>query len=429
MIEILLSYIPKPTQRARSESAARRGRLRDIGVRLLELALDPDSPSDRQMRKRLRRERGLGSKDRPLVLDTLFNIVRRRLTLERLLTLSNLPITPDFLWSGELVLSYGVTPEHDCEVDFSLFERPTKALSSWAEGVDQTSALSVLGSIPLWLASSLLDSMSPHEAARFAGESLGRAPFSIAVNNKKTNRSDLMQLLEGQGVEVEASKVSPSGIRVLSKANLVGFDAYKQGLFWVQDEGSQIVAEFATPRVSTNIIDFCAGAGGKSLSIAANMPKGCTIDAWDIRHRALHEAGRRTKRAGFDGVISTTEISTAGSLPKKVADWVLVDAPCSGTGTLRRHVLSRWRGDDNPLEVLVPLQLSILNRAAAIVSDKGTLVYATCSVLKAENDDVIMAFLEENSGWQLQGQTKTSPSDQGCDGLFAAKLIKVGVDR
>ena len=424
MIEILLSYLPEPAQRARSESAARRGRLRAIGVRLLEMALAPDGPSDRQMRKRLRRERGLGSKDRPLVLDTLFNIVRRRLTLERLLSLSNLPITGDFLWSGELLLSYGVTPEHEREVDFSLFEHPTSALRLWAEGVDQVVALSVLGSMPLWLAGSLLDSMSPEEAARFAGASLGRAPFSIAVNNKKTNRDDLILVLQEHGVDVEPSKISRSGIRVLSKANLVGFDAYNQGHFWVQDEGSQIVAELATPTVSTNIVDFCAGAGGKSLSIAANMPDGCTIDAWDIRRRALHETNRRTKRAGFDSLISTTEISTTGPLPKERADWVLVDAPCSGTGTLRRHVLSRWRGDDNPLEALVPMQLSILNRAAAIVSDGGTLIYATCSVLKAENDSVVEAFLRENRGWKLQGHTKTSPANEGCDGLFAAKLTK-----
>ncbi len=425
MIDILLSYLPKPTQRQRTESAARRGRLRSIGVRLLEVALAPDGPSDRQMRKQLRQERGLGSKDRPLVLDTLFNIIRRRLVLEKLLSLSELPVTADFLWSGELVLSYGVVPEHEHEPDFSLFENPKNALREWAKGVEGVQVLSVLGSLPMWLASSLLDSMSPEGAAKFAGTSMERAPFSISVNQKKTTRTKLMSLLQNHGVDVVPSEISESGIRVLSKANLVGFDEYSDGLFWVQDEGSQLVANFATPKESTNIVDMCAGAGGKSLSIASKMPSGSTIEAWDIRHRALHEANRRASRAGFAKVISTTEISPMGSLPIDMANWVLVDAPCSGTGTLRRHVLSRWRGTDDPLKSIVPMQLSILNRAASIVPAGGIVIYATCSVLRAENEDVVEAFLKNKDDWQLKEIVSTSPATHGCDGLFAAKLARL----
>ncbi|WP_234051181.1 MULTISPECIES: RsmB/NOP family class I SAM-dependent RNA methyltransferase [unclassified Xanthobacter] len=222
------------------------------------------------------------------------------------------------------------------------------------------------------------------------------APLDLRVNPIKSTRQDMLRALQDLGLRAEASAMAPYGIRVHERRSLAGLPMLKSGEVEIQDEGSQLVAMLVDARPGERVVDFCAGAGGKTLAIAAQMANKGHVIACDVLEGRLKRAAERFRRAGLHNIETRPLASETDRWVKRhkgMFDRVLVDAPCSGTGTWRRNPDARWRELGAGLENLLPLQARILASAARLVKPGGRLVYATCSMLPEENEAQVAAFL------------------------------------
>lgn len=260
-----------------------------------------------------------------------------------------------------------------------------------------------------------------------------QAPVDLRVNTLKCERAQAQAVLAEAGVEVQVTPYAPQGLRVARRAALQNLPAYRDGWIEPQDEGSQLLALLVDAQPDETVIDYCAGAGGKTLALAAQMQNCGTLCAWDSDSTRLARLAPRLQRAG----VQCVQIRTLGNdeTSDMLADAVLVDAPCSATGTWRRQPEARLKALD--LSALTTLQAQILARAARHVRPGGRLIYATCSLLDAENIDIVEAFMAEHpqfelddagavlarSGVSLSGRTlQLLPHRHGTDGFFGAVL-------
>jgi 16S rRNA (cytosine967-C5)-methyltransferase len=273
-----------------------------------------------------------------------------------------------------------------------------------------------------------------------------QAPTDLRVNTLKTTRDELRDALIKEGFECMPTPMSPVGLRLSKRMPIFTSPLFKKGHFEVQDEGSQMVALIADAQPGQRVIDFCAGAGGKTLAIAACMKNKGRILAWDTSEKRLGQIAERLRRAGVDNVqthVITSEQDAFIKRHKQTADRVLVDAPCSGSGTWRRNPDLKWRFTQKDLDEVVAVQQSILQSAARLVKPGGRLIYATCSVLKEENEYQIDEFLKNSNDfrvvcaekiWDKNASTGeasqisylcVTPHQDGVDGFFAAILERV----
>lgn len=261
------------------------------------------------------------------------------------------------------------------------------------------------------------------------------APVDIRANRLKADRSALQEELKAEGIKCEPTPHAPDGLRVEGRPNLAATKAYKAGMFEIQDEGSQLLADLVDAKPGMQVVDFCAGAGGKTLSIAAQMHNKGRIVACDVEARRLEKAGERLRRAGVHNC-ETRVLSGARDAwvkrHKEKFDRVLVDAPCTGVGVWRRNPDARWRPLGPGLEALLPLQEEILVSAARLVKPGGKLVYATCSLLAPENAQRVEIFLN-NHGHEFELQPcgpeghrylELTPARHQTDGFFGAVLVR-----
>lgn len=279
----------------------------------------------------------------------------------------------------------------------------------------------------------------PAEAAAMEEE----APLDLRANLLKASRPDAAAALAAEGIATEPTRFSSLGLRIASRRPVTGTRAYQEGLVEVQDEGSQLIALLADARPGMRVCDYCAGAGGKTLAMAAMMGNRGRITACDVSAPRLEGAGRRFRRAGVDN--AERHLLTAGDKwAKRRAgqfDRVLVDAPCTGSGTWRRNPDARIRTDAGDLRELLAKQGEILSISADLVRPGGRLVYATCSLLPEEDEDQVNAFLDRRpdfaplplaEAWAAAGlggalptegpHLLLSPAAHGTDGFFAAVL-------
>lgn len=291
--------------------------------------------------------------------------------------------------------------------------------------------IAAAGAVPSWLEPLIADPLDAAEQAAL----LERAPLDLRVNRLKADRDAVLALLP----EGKATPLSPDGIRLPEGTAIEQTTLWRDGLVEVQDEGSQIIARLCAARPGQTVMDMCAGAGGKTLALAADMGgQGRLIAADTIRGR-LARLAPRAERAGAtfiqallldQGHEQRALASLAGS-----ADCVLVDAPCSGTGTWRRNPEARWRLSPARLQRLVAEQARIMDIGASLVAEGGTMVYAVCSLLDGEGRSQIDAFLGRNSGWScdlpdgLPGRRWGSgvlltPAHDGTDGFFFTRMKK-----
>ncbi|MDC1198938.1 RsmB/NOP family class I SAM-dependent RNA methyltransferase, partial [bacterium] len=244
-----------------------------------------------------------------------------------------------------------------------------------------------------------------------------RAPVDLRVNRLKSDPVAAAAALAGDGVETAPGPLTPNCLRVTGGARkLRGGAACAAGLVEVQDAASQAVADFADARPGETILDYCAGGGGKALALAAAAP-GARICAHDAAPERMKDIPPRARRAG-------TEIEICATLPAELrgaCDLVFVDAPCSGSGAWRRNPDAKWSLIPSRLEELVALQRRILTDAAAYLHPGGRLIYATCSLFRAENEDQVGWFLAEHGEWTLEAETRFSPFDGG-DGFYVARF-------
>jgi 16S rRNA (cytosine967-C5)-methyltransferase len=271
----------------------------------------------------------------------------------------------------------------------------------------------------------------------------GSAPLDLRVNQLKSNRADARKSLAAEGVTATPTPFAPTGLRVHERIPLSTLDAFKSGAIEVQDEGSQLAALMARAKPGMRVVDFCAGAGGKTLALAAEMHNRGHLVACDISEARLQRSGQRLRRAGVSNVerrALTTERDKWVKHHAESFDRVFVDAPCTGTGTWRRNPDAKWRLTPKDLEELTALQARILDSAARLVKPGGRLIYATCSLLPPENDLQIEQFLAGHaefalvpigSVWQEavgqpcpepEAMLHLTPARHGTDGFFVAVL-------
>ena len=268
------------------------------------------------------------------------------------------------------------------------------------------------------------------------------ATVDLRTNTLLTTRDALLSGLKEEGYEVEISPLSPVGIRMGSRAPIFTSKYFKQGWFEMQDEGSQLVSLFLPVKPGDKVIDFCAGAGGKTLALAAEMKNKGRILAWDTSKNRLEQIVPRIKRAKVDNVqrhLIESEHDAFIKRHKDSADGVLIDAPCTGSGTWRRNPDLKWRTSPKDLEEIQDIQKRILDSASRLVKLNGYMVYATCSLLESENERQIEAFLETKQNFRVvltekiwnnfpqqtmkQGGTlRLTPHKDGTDGFFASLL-------
>ena len=252
-----------------------------------------------------------------------------------------------------------------------------------------------------------------------------QAPVVLRTNTLKTDREKLKARLLAEGIETETLAKYRDALQLKERANVFKTEAFKEGNFEVQDASSQLVAEFLEVEPGMRVVDTCAGAGGKSLHLAALMENKGQLIATDIYENKLKELKRRARRAGAHNIEPRTIDSS--KVIKKLygtADRVLIDAPCSGLGVLSRNPDAKWKLQPEFLETIKMTQEQILNQYSRIVKPGGKMVYATCSILPSENEEQVQKFLstEEGKAFKLSKEQKILSSETGYDGFYMALL-------
>ncbi len=263
---------------------------------------------------------------------------------------------------------------------------------------------------------------------------LSQAPVDLRVNTLKATREEALENLKNTGLAVGPTKLAPLGLRIEGRENITQTTAFRDGIVEVQDEGSQLVVSLMDVSPGQSVLDLCAGAGGKTLALAAKLENKGRVVATDTAEWRLKRTKERLKRAGACNVelrpISGHQDKYL-KRQKERFDHVLVDAPCSGSGTWRRNPDQKWNIGPQDIIELAALQQSLLETAAPLVKKGGSLVYATCSLLCEENEDVAQSFLEKHPEFSLdpcgingEDYLSLSPLKNETDGFFAAKFVK-----
>ncbi|MEY4864480.1 MAG: hypothetical protein RLZ51_2575 [Pseudomonadota bacterium] len=396
-------------------------------------------PADMVLRQHFKAHPQLGRRDRGLIAETVFDVLRnRRLYAYWAQTLLG-PLT-------RRLVQLSLARRHDPQALAGLGQGEHADMLGALVRTD-TSALPITTqlSLPDWLLDRLRGSLdqamgltAPDDAAL---QALGKAllepaPLDLRVNLLKTDRDAVLQALTAAGIEAQPVAEIDTAIRVKGKPAIERLAAFESGWFEVQDAGSQALVDFCDARRGQTVVDFCAGAGGKTLAMAAQMRNRGQIFACDTSHARLARMKPRLLRSGVTNiqpfVIEDENDGRLGRLAGR-ADRVLVDSPCSGTGTLRRNPEIKWRLVETDIAELAGKQLRILAAAARLVKPGGVLIYATCSLLCAENDEVAAAFAASHPGFEAQGVLRLLPGltalpgvtagPQG-DGFFAARWLR-----
>lgn len=299
--------------------------------------------------------------------------------------------------------------------------------------------------LPQWIYDALCKRFEPEELlAQLAAALNYPAPLDLRSNPMKADRKAVLKSLTEAGIDAGEMPFAPFGIRVEGKPALTRLAPFQEGWIEVHDEGSQLLCSLMAPRRGEMIVDFCAGAGGKTLALGVMMRSTGRLYAFDVSDRRLAKLKPRLTRSGLSNVNPVLLDSEQDAKIKRLAgkiDRVLVDAPCSGLGTLRRNPDLKWRQSPQSVAELTPKQLSILRSAARLVKTGGRLVYATCSMLEAENEDIVKQFLETHPNFRVvpardvlaeqridldTGEFLSLwPHQHGTDGFFAAVLERV----
>ncbi|MFA7665303.1 MAG: RsmB/NOP family class I SAM-dependent RNA methyltransferase [Burkholderiaceae bacterium] len=419
------------TSRRRDVAAGRRkeaaGLPVSIAARALESVLAFTQPADGALRAFFRSQPKMGRRDRAAAADSVFDVLRNRRFHERLAEEGDGPVAVRLLAVSRIRRGLPVPGVS-----------PGEPLPDWlmqARDADPAQFdFAVRYSLPDWLAEAL---RARPDAEALAAALLEPAPLDLRVNVARTDRDKARVLLAADGIETVPLAIAPQALRVQGKPSIETSRAFEQGWVEVQDAGSQLLAALVGARRGQVVVDFCAGAGGKSLALAAAMRATGQVFACDVSAARLQRLRPRLQRAGAGNV---QPMVIDGEQDRRLerlagrADAVLVDAPCSGTGTLRRNPELKWRLDAGRLDALPGEQRAILAAAARLVKPGGVLVYATCSLLDDENEAQALdfesthpEFEREHAGGILPGLgdadgfLRLYPHRDGVDGFFAAR--------
>lgn len=371
--------------------------------------------AEQVLEKLLASDKRLGARDRRFIASHFYDMVRYWRHLEILQVRQPLNKNDDSfllvcLWLAHKGYDLSGWPE-TLGWDFSLLQQP----------VNHKDAIGL--SVPDWLWQLGMEQLPDRWVIEM--EALNNtAPIYLRANRLKTDPEGLVTILHQEGVEVELVPDHPDALRLSNRTNVIRLGSFRKGLYEVQDAASQQIAPFLEVEPGMTVIDACAGAGGKTLHLAALMEDKGKIVAMDVEGWKLEEVKKRSSRAGIRSV--STELIRSQKTIKfwaGKADRLLLDAPCTGLGVLRRHPDSKWKLSLDSWDSVRETQAEILEDYAAMVKSGGKLVYATCSLMPGENEHQVARFLEENPQFELEAMHRSWPSD-GWDGFFMARLRK-----
>ncbi len=367
-------------------------------------------PAERSLTRWARQNRYAGSKDRAAVRDVVFDCLRQKRALAH---------AAGVMSGRGLVMAHQFQAGEDVSALFSGERFAPEPLRPDEQFVSEVEAsLPVALNFPDFLLPELMRSLGNDLPAVMQAMSK-RAPVDLRVNSLKATVDDAERMLARDLIFTEPHALAKGALRITQNPRKLARSlAYDYGLVELQDVSSQAVATFCGAKPGMTVLDYCAGGGGKTLALAADMDGKGVLLAHDANARRMKDLPERARRAGATVQVLSSEALRQNS---PVCDLVVVDAPCTGTGAWRRNPDAKWRIDQGFVDKITALQAQILDEAAQYVKLGGVMAYATCSILSVENGDQVSAFLARNNGWVLDGDISLTPV-QGGDGFFCARL-------
>ncbi len=415
-------------------------------IELIDAIAASAVPADRLVGNYFRSRRYAGSKDRRNVSEMVYEVVRRR---------------GEYAWAAggddgrRLAMAHlMISGARDTDTVSGLFdgsqygpmvldEEETAALATMPSALPDHAPAWVRGNYPEWLQPSLERRFGVEIASELAAMQ-DRAPVDLRVNRLKADVAAVCDGLAADGIATEPGTFAPDALRLMDRRSLAAHALYRDGCIEIQDEGSQLAALLCDARPGMQVVDYCAGAGGKSLALAARMLNKGQIFAFDKNPRRLRPLRDRLQRAGARNiqVHALADPAAEGAIAALAgkADRVLLDVPCSGSGAWRRNPEAKWRLSPEMLRAHTEEQTLILDRAASLVAPGGRLIYVTCSILTEENEDRLEKFLGNDRGFQVLPiadvwrevlgsecpcggpYLRLTPAQHGTDGFFVALL-------
>jgi len=393
--------------------------LLDMSCELLRAVLRFDAPADGVVSAYFRKNKGLGQRERHTLAETTYTVLRQRLLLQHLAQSGSGPMERRLAllaWQGNRdALHKALSPQEH----------------QWLEQV-RTIEVAKLApklrhNMPDWLAQPLMERLGEEQFWALAASMNEGAPLDLRANLLKAKREEVQATLKAAGIDAEPTPYSPWGLRVPGKPALNKLEVFTSGAVEVQDEGSQLLALLLEAKRGEMVVDFCAGAGGKTLAIGAAMRNTGRLYAFDVSGHRLESLKPRLARSGLSNVYPAQIAHERDDRIKRLSgkiDRVLVDAPCSGLGTLRRNPDLKWRQSPQAIDELRVKQMAILESAARLLKPGGRLVYATCSLLEAENERIAEAFSAAHPEFsvlpaaQLLQHAQVAQAEALCEGDF-----------
>ncbi|MCW8951702.1 MAG: RsmB/NOP family class I SAM-dependent RNA methyltransferase, partial [Rhodospirillales bacterium] len=388
-------------------------------IELFNRAESARAPTDAVMDRFFRGKRYIGAKDRRSIAERVYGELRRRARLDwwlaRVVGRNELSALDRQMVRLRAIADLALTDRMTAE-DISCLFNGSRHCPEPLNEIEKSIAGALEGQpldhpeMPNWVAFEYPGWLDPMFVELW-GDDLARqfnalsepAALDLRVNSLKCERPEAIASLSRESIESEATQLSPLGLRIRQRVRLGGIDTFRNGLVEVQDEGSQLIALLSDAKPGMTVIDYCAGAGGKTLAMAATMNNKGTLVACDISEKRLYRMNDRLTRAGVSNVVTQPLDGRSATplLEPSVADRVVLDVPCSGTGTWRREPDAKWRLTPPELEQTLEKQRRITRTGQRLVKPGGRLIYATCSVLPCENEDQAKWFLTNHPDFEL----------------------------
>lgn len=370
--------------------------------------------ADKVIEKIFKNNRKLGSRDRKFIAETIYEVVRHYRYYETVAESTE----PYDLLAVHLLKNNLDTQEFEDEFPTDVVKIKANLKKKYSQAVTE--------SFPDWLYE-LGESEFKSEWPAIVQSLNRQADVYLRTNTLRIQRDQLIKELEKEDIFAESVADHPDALRLMERKNVFSTQAFKSGYFEVQDAGSQTIAALLNPKPGERVVDACAGAGGKSLHLAALMKNKGKIISMDIHEWKLNELKKRTSRNKVD--IVETKLIDSTKVIKRLEgsfDKVLLDVPCSGLGVLKRNPDTKWKLSMEEIERLQVLQKEIISDYSKMCKPNGQMVYATCSLLKSENEDQVQWFLNTEAGkhWTLKKEIRQWPHKDQTDGFYAALLEK-----
>lgn len=359
-----------------------------------------------------------GSRDRAFIAETVYDMVRHWRLINTINGNDFLNPDPKYFDALLQVYLFGIKG-HDVYYEWQTRMDREKISTNLKKVQNQPE---VLYSVPNWLHQKGSEEFGNtwFEELKALNE---QAPLVIRVNTLKTTVAQIANSLKEEEISFEESKITPAALILNKRINVFSSDYFQDGMIEVQDEGSQLIGDFCQVKPGMRVIDACAGAGGKSMQLAALMNNKGKLIAMDVEQWKLDELKKRARRAGAFNI--EPRLIEGNKTIKKLeasADVVLLDVPCSGTGVLRRNPDSKWKLTVEFIEKIKNIQKEILVDYSKMTKPGGSLIYSTCSILTEENRAQVDAFLETHPEFTLVEEKILTPYKNGTDGFYMARL-------